>query len=408
MSLTTRFVPRSARSWGLLALLLVILAAFVGMTGADAAILSPIQNVSRDNAQSILPHVAQDPRGNLHIVWDSQEGSRVIRYAKGTWNGTGYDFGASAIVANVGNYQYSTPNIAVAPNGVVMASWSDGSIKIRTWNSQDNTPSGVITTLGPGIQSTIAADSRSLFHVAWNGDFQIQYCEWNGLICAKREGFSPQESNRPDIAVDSNDNVHLVYDSGQATLYRARAARGEFSPVQRLGNGNFPQITADGQGNVHLVISRNFDIIYCRKTFTTDCTDQRTFDSAADLQPTIGATRGGSIVVVYRDADFRGLWYAARERGVWSASLTAGETTTIPDVTSRPYTSRLSVVWSRDFDIQHRLVSVVADPCDNRLANARSEWLGEQAIPANGRWLPLVIGGPASTDPGPTPPVGCN
>src|SRR4051794_9933222 len=105
----------------------------------QAATLGPVQNVSHDAGDSIVPRVAQDPDGNVHVIWDSGENgsaSHRILYAKGTWNGSDYSFGSSSVVADLGSFQYGTPNIAVAPNGTVMAAWSDGKLRIKTWNSR--------------------------------------------------------------------------------------------------------------------------------------------------------------------------------------------------------------------------------------------------------------------------------
>lgn len=360
------FTPNSRRfQWS--SLLFVAVLVGMAIANVNAATLGPVQNVSNDSANSITPRIAQDPQGNVHVVWDSAEGSRRIRYAKGTWDGSNYVFGSSVLLADVGSFQYATPSITVAPNSRVMASWSSSSgVWIKEWNAQDGQPSGTPVLLGSGIQSTLAADSNSRFHIAWNGDFKIQYREWSGGIL-RADSFSDNESNRPDIAVDSNNNVHLVWDKGNGVKYRARAAGGDWKPIENLDSGNFPQIAADGKGQVHIVYSRDFNIQYCNRTFTTACSNKYTLDSAADLQPTIGATRTGSVVVVYRDSDFKGLWYASRENNAWSASLTAGDSTTIPDITARPYRSRMSVVWSRNFDIQHRLISLVQNSGDNCL-----------------------------------------
>src|SRR4051794_27404040 len=107
-------------------LVAIFIVAIVGLTSipmARAASIGSVRNVSNDSGESIVPRVAQDPDGNIHVVWSSSENngkSHKVRYVKGTWNGSGYDFGGSSIVADVGSFQYSTPAVAVAPNGTLL------------------------------------------------------------------------------------------------------------------------------------------------------------------------------------------------------------------------------------------------------------------------------------------------
>lgn len=341
--------------------LVVLLASFIFLPGTivRAANVLPRVNVSRDGAQSLSPRLAQDPEGNLHVIWDSGDGSRTVRYAKGMWNGSNYAFGDTFEIANVGGFQYSSPNVAVAQNGTIMAAWSasDG-VRIKSWNSRDNSPGGTEARLGGGIQVSLAADSQNRFHIAWNGDFQVQYCEWDGARCTKRDAFSADASNRPDIAVDSNNGVHLVWDTGQSGKYRNRPSGGDWNNIQDLGGGNFVQIAADGQGNVHIVRSSGFNIEYCRRTLTSGCTDNRAFDAADDLAPSIGANANGNVVVVFRDSRNKALWYNALEGGAWTSSSIVDDASTAPDVTARSYTNRFSVAWSIDFEAQIRTITV--------------------------------------------------
>lgn len=363
----TRNHPRSTSVGVMVVLLAGALLLLVG-TLAQAATLGPTQNVSRDATDSLQPKVAQDPDGNAHVVWvDDNGGQRSVRYAKGTWNGSGYTFGASVKLADAGSNQYALPAVAVAPNGTIMALWSDASnvLRSQSWNARDAQPSGAVGTLGNGIQPTIAADSASRFHIAWSGDFQIQYCEWSGASCSKRDAFG-DSVNRPDIAVDSSDNVHVVWDTGQATKYRARPAGGNFGAEQDVGGGNFAQIAGDGQGNVHIVRSSNFNVVYCRRTLSSGCTDERTIDVGDDLQPTIGATKSGTVVVGFRESskDPRAVYVVTREGGTWTTPKAVGTDITPPDVSAQLYTDRASLVWSNDYEIQHGtiLLGQVAPP----------------------------------------------
>ena len=338
-----------------LAVPLILIITLLSMSVAGAASVSPVQNVSNDSAESIGPQVAQDPDGNVHVVWGSLEGDRRVRYAKGTWNGSTYQFGSSFVIAEVGSFGYASPAVAVAPNGTIMVAWSDGTLNVQTWNARDSQPGGTRATLGAGIQPSIAPDSANRFHIVWNGDFRVQYCEREGGSCRTRDAWSSEDegSAAPDIAVDSNNGVHVVWGgSGQRIGYRARGANAGWGAVQQVGNGISPQITADGRGSAHIVWSHDFNVQYCRKTLTSACDDVRVIDAADDLSPSIGATREGNVAVVFRDSTDGGrkLWYAVAVQGSWSSPQQIADGPTAPDITSRPYVDRVSVVWSLNFD----------------------------------------------------------
>ncbi len=374
---------------------LFFILALVGMSVVNAATISGPQNISNDGAESILPRIAQDPNGNVHAIWDSKEdGARVVRYAKGTWNGSSYNFGGSSLIANVGSFQYATPAIAVAPSGTVMAVWSDGTLRFKTWNSSASQPSGTTISLTGGIQPSVFPDAGSNFHIAWNGDFRLQYCQWNGSACSNRAAFDDTENaiNRPDVAVDSNNNVHIVWDTGQVTKYRTRAANAvSFGPAQDIGGGNFPQIAADGKGNVYIVRSGDYNVIYCSKTINTACGSQHVIDAAQDLQPSVAATRSGSVVVTFRDTT-NAVWYDSRENGAWQSTRLAGSGIQI-DLSARPYTGRVSVVWSRDYEIQHATVMPAANICDVETRSLQAESVSALAGPFK-QYLPTISSAP--------------
>jgi len=363
------------RSWiacSVFALVGTLLLALLLSSGSTvrAASLGAIQNVSRDAELSIGPQVAQDPDGNVHVVWTNNEEGRYVRYAKGVWNGSAYDFGPVHQLADAGSFPRVSPSLAVAPNGTIMVAWSDSELKIRAWNSRDSAPGGGIVDLGgfQHFQPTIAADSAGHFHIAWNGGFQVQYCEWDGAGCSKRDAWSNEDegSGRPDIIVDSNDGVHVVWNgSSQRVMYRARSANAEWGSIQEFARGVTPQIAADSRGSVHIVWSRDFNILYCRKTLSSGCLNGHTIDARAeDISPSVGATLNGNVVVAFQGADDgpKRLFYTAREEGTWSGPQDIADGPTAPDVTPRAYVARASFVWSLNFETHLATVNVAGAP----------------------------------------------
>ncbi|GAC1354975.1 MAG: hypothetical protein NVSMB42_13120 [Herpetosiphon sp.] len=349
-------IAAMVRRVGLFGLVVAMGMGAVWAGSARASALGELQNVSNDPAQSIKPKVAQDPAGNIHIVWDSTEGSRIVRYAKGVWNGTGYTFGASAIVADAGNFGFSTPSVVVAPNGMLLTAWSqDDGVHVKTWNATDGGPSGNDVLLGSGLQSSVAADGASRFHIVWNGDYKVQYCQFEGRSCTSRETFASDASNRPHVAADSAGNIHVVWD-GSGILYRTRPNGGSFGGIQSLdAAGNYSAMAADGKGNVHIAWSRDYNIQYCRRSISTGC-ERKTFDVGEDLEPTVAASPDGTVSVAFRVANFRKNFAVVYERGVWGAPQLLGPGFTAPEGAASSYSGRLSVVWSSDYDVLHRFV----------------------------------------------------
>ncbi len=367
------------------AISLSLLLAMLTGSASFAATIGATQNVSNDPAHSIRPRVAQDPDGNLHVVWDSQDGDgpRQVRYVKGVWSGTTYSFGQSSVLAEVGQYGYALPNLAVAPNGTIVVAWSDGTLRARAWDARASQPGGQPVALGAGLAPSIEADSRNRFHIAWSGDFKAQYCVFNGTACERRETLSTEKTNRPDVAVDKDDNVHLVWDEGNQVLYKARPANGNWGATETLDtNGaNLSQIAADGQGNVHVVWSKNYDIQYCRRIFGGGCAERHTIDAGSDLEPFIGATRSGNVIIAFRESNSKRIFVDVRERGVWSGPAALGPGIQI-DVTQRGYVERASIAWSHDYDIQVTTITTAPPLSGTLVLNNGASLTNQPAVQA--------------------------
>lgn len=284
-----------------------------------------VGHVATDSAHSLFPAVATDPSGNAHAVWDSSEsGSRVVRYAKGVWNGSTWVFGASAILANVGSSTGATPSIAVSPNGTVCAVWSDStSVKAQTWSSSLSAPSGTPVSITPaGLQSSVAADASNVFHIVWNGSFQVQYAQFNGATVSNATSWSDEAtgSASPKIAIDAAGNVHMIYGGvGQRVRYRARSAAGTWQAVEDLASGVSPVLAPDSSGStVHLVFSASYDIKYYTKSYGGAIANLQTLSGGEDTSPAIGVLSSGRVWVVWLGGAGR-MYAASKAGGSWSS-----------------------------------------------------------------------------------------
>lgn len=346
-------------------------------------IIGPSLNVSNDAADSIQPRIAQGPDGNLHLVWVSGSTSREVRYAKGVWTGSNYAFGASVPVANVGSYGYSTPSLAVAANNMATLCWSDGTtLWARTWRATNASPSGGAVAIGSGISAALATDSSNRFHIVWSGDFDIRYCVWNGTACERSEIIGQNNAVRPYVAVDSSDNVHVTWDGGGGIWYRNRSISGNWNATVQLDTGgNNCQVAADTSGNVHIVWSRDYDIQYLRRSYAVASLERRAFNSDSDLEPTLGITPGGRVLIGFRDATPNKLRYVVLENGIWTTIRDFMEGVGL-HITPKCYVERISGASSSGYEI---LVST-----------ANGETSPETLVPQGSTWRYLTT----ASDPG--------
>jgi len=191
------------------------------------------RNISRtDSTQSSGPCITIGPDGTVYVAW--MDGSR-----------TGYD--PFRIY-----FRYKPPG----------GDWSD--IEILS------------DSLHNAWRPHIAADPFGNVHLVWdahipgNTDYRIYYRmrdtsgEWSSTMVLSNEGIASQAH----IGVDPLGVVHVIWIQGFGMKYRIRAVNGSWSgieavPVGRQGSVN-PDMEVDVNGGVHIVYEghRNIKYIY--------------------------------------------------------------------------------------------------------------------------------------------------
>jgi len=183
------------------------------------------KRLSTTSGGSAYPTIAVDASGDLHAFWhDDTPGNSEIYYKKSS-NG-GATWTPSQRLTWTSGYS-SCPVIAVDASGNLHVVWSDetpGNAEIYYVNSPDGgttwaTSKRLTWNAGASVYPAIAVDSLGNPHVVWHdntsGDSEVYYksspdggASWT---TSKRLTMTSGGSYVPAIAVDSSDNLHLVW-----------------------------------------------------------------------------------------------------------------------------------------------------------------------------------------------------
>lgn len=228
---------------------------------------------------SIVPVIAIDSSDNIYLLWsDDSKDSNYEIYLKKSTNGG--------------------------------ATWS--SFKRLTWNS------------GASRYPAIAIDSSNKIHVAWqdsvSGPSEIFYKQsTNGgtTWTTKRLTYNSGFSSLPAIAVDSSDNIQIAWEDstpGNSEIFLKRSTDGgvSWSGIKRLtwnvGESYEPEIAVDSNNAVHVVwydaTPGNNEIFHKRSTnggVMWDGANRLTWDPDDSLRPAIAADSNDTVHVVWQD-----------------------------------------------------------------------------------------------------------
>jgi hypothetical protein len=234
------------------------------------------QRITWNSESSLDPAIAVDSSNYIQVVWhDRSSGNYEIYYKKSTNGGTTW-VGHKRLTWNSGLSMDSA--VAVDPSDNIHVVWQDytpgipemyyrrstdggatwGNVQRLSWNS------------GWSFCPAITSDSNGFIHVVWHddtpGSSEIYYKRsTNGGVSwlkTKRLTWSEVSSFRPKIAVNSSDNLHMVW-YGQAPesleLFYKKGSNGgmTWGSVKRLtwnsGESSISNIAVDTADLVHVV-----------------------------------------------------------------------------------------------------------------------------------------------------------
>jgi ribosomal protein L31/acyl carrier protein len=195
--------------------------------------------ISEGDFQSMFPDIAVDSANNVHVVWE--ENSQVILYKK--WTASTQSWSIISTISTESLAVTTNPAIEIDSSSNIHVVWHDESdilsadtdadVFYKIWNEtkQAWSSSQVVSTESDD-QSYIpelAIDSLGNVHVVWNDlstysgsgiDYDIFYKYldattkiWQPAVVISN--ISADFSLNPDIAVDSLDNVHIVWEENE-------------------------------------------------------------------------------------------------------------------------------------------------------------------------------------------------
>jgi hypothetical protein len=260
--------------------------------------------------------VALDREGKVHISYRGP--GRILKYVSnrtGTWVPESV-FSAETPVAR-------ESSIAIDSNGLphISFSYSDGSAEDLKYarKKADGTweVTTVFTTLSGGMENGIALDTRGKAHIShwqWNGDDLLYSTNSGGDWTTAT--IDDAYWQRTSIAVDSQDEPHIVYRNSQGLIHH-HAGRSEV-----IDSGNNPMLAIDTQDHLHVSYTvNNGDLKYATNTSGS----WRVTAVAANASPgrdhSIAVDPQNRAHISYRDGTSGSLFYAHNAAGFWSSEL---------------------------------------------------------------------------------------
>ncbi len=320
-----------------------------------------------NDGTSWYTNIAVDSRGNVHVVWqDETDGEwgtdSEIMYTNYTTMG----WSNATPISDLYGWNDDAslrPSIAVDGSGNVHVVWYDDTD--GEWGSDREimyakyTPSGwsnatAISDLyrwndGDSHEPSIAVDGRGIVHVVWQDytdgewgtDTEIMYANYtitgwsNATVISDIYGWNNGSSGSPRIAVDGNDNLHVVWSDStdgewgsDSEIMYTNCTAGIWSNATAIsglygwnnGNSLSPSVAADNSGNVHVTWQdytdgewgSDIEIMYTNYNISgwsnaTVISDLYGWNNGESYTPSVAVDGGGNVHVTWHD-DTNGEW----------------------------------------------------------------------------------------------------
>jgi hypothetical protein len=308
------------------------------------AIWTPSQNITRDtfSSHSLSPEIAVDYSGYLHVTWNDDEfgADPGIFYKRSTNMGATWSKYQVLAVTEWGTCYEPRITVDSLDNLHVVApqppfNYYDPpseDLEIRYLKSTDHGVTWPIDQFitqnsGNSMDPAIAVDSAGNPHLVWSddtdGNYEILYkkSKDGGVTWTSRRRltWTPSYSRWPVIAVDSLDNLHVVWytatSGGDDEIYYKKSTdSGTTWPLgRRLTNtaspSRDPAIAVDASGIIHVVWSEGAlgkKEIYYRKSTNGGASwtaaQRLTWTSGDSGRPDLAIDPAGNLHLVWGDS----------------------------------------------------------------------------------------------------------
>lgn len=237
---------------------------------------SATTRLSWNSGDSEYPDIASDSGNNVHVIWrDNTPGQYDIFYKKSTDKGTSwsalnrltwdprFSLGTDLVIDTLDNLHLAWNNGTSVDYDIFYKKSTDGG---TNWSSPKRLTWSTEGAVGPKM----AVDSTDHVHMVYqvnlssNTDLFYKKSTNNGQDWSppKRLTWNSGLSWRQDIAIDSNDDIYIVWDDttpGESEIYYKKSTDGgsSWSAIDRLtwnsGPSHSPSIAVDSNDNVHIV-----------------------------------------------------------------------------------------------------------------------------------------------------------
>jgi TolB protein len=291
--------------------------------GLDGVWTAPV-NISRLGNFADQSFLLLDKAGVLHAVWREYiQSSQIssILYSQlppgGVWT-------EPYILAQSGDF-LEKPHLAFQSGGAVHIIWSNGTQQNliyyyvrRNTDGSWTTPEAIVNTPANLFGGHIEVDSTGGVHVAWVNDFINVYYRYRSpsgvwsdpaIISA---GLSPG-STRPDMIIDSSDQLHIVW-AIQAQIYYANKPQGGIWSVPKLLSAGtlypvYPLLALDDTDGVGVIWDHSGQIAFIYRSTTGAWSQVQILSGEINNYPeTTWGNRGGGRLVFGDNGEMHGVW----------------------------------------------------------------------------------------------------
>jgi len=258
---------------------------------ASAQVFSVPKNISNSSSYSITPQVAVDAAGNIDVAWvDDTAGNRDIFFSR--WTNGDATFSKSRNISDISGMSLD-PRMAVDTLGVINVVWVDNTSSPQaiffsrsTDGANFSTPLNLSGRSANSTNPQIAVDTNGSVHVVWEND-DVPLGVFYTQLVNGGTSFSPpvnlatnlNGSVGPQLGIDGSGDIFVVWEDdfnnqSDISFSRSLDKGATFSAAKNLSNNpgksSSPQVAVDANGNIDVswidTTPGNAEVFFSRST----------------------------------------------------------------------------------------------------------------------------------------------